>query len=45
VGTEGCLTRPDGKAVVSIVGLELGQTEPCPEPWARPEKIFVRWSS
>src|ERR1017187_9119582 len=43
-GTEGCLTKPDGKAATSSWGLALAQFGLCPEPWARPEKIFMRWN-
>src|ERR1035441_6055882 len=39
-GTEGCLTKPDGKAATSSWGLALAQFGLCPEPWARPEKYL-----
>jgi|ERR1019366_4832608 hypothetical protein len=28
----------------AVSGLALAQSGPCPEPWARPKKIFMRWS-
>ena len=43
-GREGCLTKPDGKAVTRVAGLRLGHTGPCLAPWARPKKIIMRWN-
>ena len=39
-----CLTRPDGKAVVTVAGLALGHTVPRAAPWVRPKKITMRWN-
>src|ERR1035437_904584 len=36
-GTEGCLTRPDGKAVVNSCGTRVGAHGTLAAPWARPK--------
>src|ERR1039457_1588066 len=37
-GTEGCLTKPDGKAVVSSFGTWVGPCGPCAEPGGHPQR-------
>jgi hypothetical protein len=43
-GTEGCLTKPEVNVAASSWGLELAESGLCPEPWAQPKKIVMRWN-